>query len=263
MGMGDLIPTPIQPLLAEYRALLERDTFALVAGCYLHGSIALGAFDPAQSDIDFVAVLSRPCTPEELQTLATLHQTLAEKYPQWQMEGSYLQATELGRTSDEISPHPCFHDGNFNPAGKHDINPVTWWLLKTRAIPLFGADPQTLNVQIEWETVRAYTHANLNTYWRRWAYDPRYMLALQTDWAIQWAVLGVLRLHYSLQTNQMTSKVGAGDYGLQTLPPQWHRLIQEALRLRQKQPHSLYRFRLQRTIEAMRFLRMVIRNGNK
>lgn len=147
--MGELIPTPIQPLLAEYRALLERDTFALVVGCYLHGSIALGAFDPAQSDIDFVAVLSRPCTPEELQTLATLHQTLAETYPQWQMEGSYLQATELGRTSDEISPHPCFHDGNFNPVGKHDINPVTWWLLKTCAIPLFGPDPQILNFQIE------------------------------------------------------------------------------------------------------------------
>jgi hypothetical protein len=259
----EFTPSCIQPLLARYRARLERDTFALVAGWYLHGSIALGAFDPAQSDIDFVAVLNRPCTVEELRALATIHQTFAETYPQWQMEGSYLQFSDVGRTSDEVSPHPCFHDGNFNPAGKHDISPVTWWLLKTQGIPLFGPDPQTLNFQIEWETVRAYIHANLNTYWRTWAYHPRYLLALHTDWAIEWSVLGILRLYYSLQTNQMTSKVGAGEYGLQTLPPKWHRLIQEALRLRQKHPRSHYRFRLQRTIEAVRFLRMVIRNGNK
>lgn len=256
--MDELIPTPTQPLLAEYRALLERDTFVLVAGCYLHGSIALGAFDPTQSDIDFVAVLNRPCTAEELQTLATIHQRLVEQYPQWQMEGSYLQVADLGHPVDNIAPYPCFHAGTFVPLGKFDINPITWWLLKTRGIPLFGPTPQELPFEIEWETVHAYTHTNLNTYWRTWAYDPRYMLALHSDWAIEWAVLGVLRLQYSLQTNQMTSKVGAGEYGLQTLPSQWHRLIQEALRLRKKQPHSRYRFRFMRTIEAVRFLRMVI-----
>lgn len=259
--MGNIVPAPIQPVLAEYRALLERDTFALVAGCYLHGSIALAAFDPAVSDIDFVAVLSHPCNPEELHTLADIHQTLAETYPQWQMEGSYLQLTDLGRPADEIAPHPCFHDGKFNPTGKHDINPVTWWLLKTQGIPLFAPPPDELPFNIEWEIVRAYIYDNLNTYWRTWAYSPRYLLALHTDWAIEWAILGVLRLHYSLQTNQMTSKVGAGEYGLQTLPSKWHRLIQEAVRLRQRQPHSRYPFRLQRTIEAVRFLRMVIRLG--
>lgn len=259
--MGNLVPAPIQPLLTEYRALIERDTFALVAGCYLHGSLALGAFDSAVSDIDFVSVLNRPCTTAELQTLADIHQTLSQKYPQWQMEGSYLQLTDLGRPAEEIAPYPCFREGTFVPAGTFDINPVTWWLLKTQGITLFGSPSGELPFHIEWETVRAYIYDNLNTYWRTWAYSPRYLLALQSDWAIQWAVLGVLRLHYSLQTNQMTSKVGAGEYGLQTMPPRWHRLIREALRLRQKQPHSRYRFRLQRTIAAVRFLRMVIRLG--
>ncbi len=259
--MDDLVPNAIKSFLAGYRAHLERDTFALVAGCYLHGSIALGAFDPARSDIDFVAVLKRPCTAEELQTLAGIHQGLARHYPQWQMEGSYLQAANLGKAAEEIAPYPCFYDGKFNPAGRHDINPVTWWLLKTHGIPLFGAIPAELPFRIEWETVRAYTHHNLNTYWRTWAYDPRYIVALQRDGAIEWAVPGVLRLYYSLQTNRMTSKVGAAMYGLQTLPAAWHRLIQEALRLRKQQPGSLYRNRLLRTIDAVRFLRMVIRDG--
>lgn len=256
--MGELIPPPIQPLLAEYRALVERDTFGLVAGCYLHGSIALAAFDATQSDIDFVAVLHRPCTAKEVETLAAIHNHLAQSYPQWQLEGSYLQAADLGQAAEAIAPYPTFHDGKFITQGMFDINPVTWWLLKSKGIPLFGTPSADLPFTIEWETVRAYTHDNLNRYWRRWAYDPRYTLGLYRDWAIQWAVLGILRLLYLLHENEMTSKVGAGEYGLQTLPSKWHRLLQEALRLRRKEPQSLYRFRIVRTIEAVRFLRMVI-----
>ncbi len=260
--MDNLIPDPIQPLLNEYRALIERDAFDLVQGCYVHGSIALEAFDPDHSDIDFVAVLNRTATLAEIAVLADIHQRITTQYPQWQLEGSYFQISDLGQEAEKITPYPCVHDGKFDPNGKHDINPVTWWLLKTKGIPLWGNPPQALPFDIAWATVRAYSQQNLNTYWRRWAYDPRYLIALNTDWTIEWGVLGILRLLYSLQTDWMTSKIGAGEYGLQALSPKWHRLIQEALRIRRHQPRSLYRLRILRTMEAIRFLRMVIRAGN-
>jgi hypothetical protein len=260
--VDELIPAPVQPLLIEYRALIERDTFDLVQGCYLHGSIALGAFEPTQGDIDFVAVLNRPTISREIELLADIHQALAKTYPQWQMEGSYLQTPDLGKSADAIALYPCVHDGKFDPKGKHDLNPVTWWLLKTKGIPLWGDPPHALPFNIEWATVRAYSQQNLNTYWRRWAYDPRSLIALNTDWAVEWAVLGILRLLYSLQIDHMTSKIGAGEYGLQALSPKWHRLIQEALRIRRHQPRSIYRLRILRTVDAIRFLRMVIRAGN-
>ncbi|MBZ0302050.1 MAG: DUF4111 domain-containing protein [Anaerolineae bacterium] len=88
------------------------------------------------------------------------------------------------------------------------------------------------------------------------------MLWLGSDWGIQWAVLGVLRQFYSFREGAITSKVGAGDYALQHLPPTWHRLIQEALNIRTQSGQCLYRSRLLRMMEAVRFMRYIIQTCN-
>ena len=47
-----------------------------------------------------------------------------------------------------------------------------------------------------------------------------------------WIVLGVCRLHYTLATGGIASKEEAGQYGLHTFSEQWHRALNEALRIR-------------------------------
>ncbi len=49
-----------------------------------------------------------------------------------------------------------------------------------------------------------------------------------------WSVLGVSRLHHLLATSRLTSKSGAGRYALTAFGPQWHRIIEEALRARER-----------------------------
>ncbi len=63
------IPEPICPLLQDYLELLSDRVPDLIAVCYLHGSIALDAFNERLSDIDFVTVLRQRPTSEHLTQL--------------------------------------------------------------------------------------------------------------------------------------------------------------------------------------------------
>lgn len=75
----------------------------------------------------------------------------------------------------------------------------------------------------------------------------------------EWGVLGVTRLHYTLTTGQVTSKHGAGVYAMETFPSQWHRIIREALRIRERRSGaSLYRNQLHRRRDTRDFVSMII-----
>jgi hypothetical protein len=98
----------------------------------------------------------------------------------------------------------------------------------------------------------------MNSYWGGWAGHPARILMLHTDWGIQWAVTGVLRQFYTLREHDITTKVKAARYALGHLPVRWHGLIQDAINIRHGIRKSAYRFRIMRTLEAVRFLRFVI-----
>ncbi len=66
-----------------------------LSGFYLHGSIALNAFNAQLSDIDFIAFMSRQCTANDIESLQKIHQSIAAQYPLWRLEGSYLQGNDL------------------------------------------------------------------------------------------------------------------------------------------------------------------------
>jgi hypothetical protein len=77
------IPEVIHPLLHDYMQLLAQSVPDLTEACYLHGSIALNAFNERLSDIDFVTVLRRRPTPQDIIHLKTSHQILSTTYPNW------------------------------------------------------------------------------------------------------------------------------------------------------------------------------------
>jgi hypothetical protein len=247
--------------LTEYLDTIQAKLPGLMIGCYLHGSLALGAFNEHFSDIDFITVMSRRCTESDIQRLADVHRMIAAKYPRWQLQGSYLQPDDLGKTEAAIEPAPYYSDGVLHPAGHHDLNEVTWWLLKNRGITLFGAE--NLNYTVDWSVLIEKMRENLNTYWVRFIQSPTRIAWLFSDDGIQWAVLGVLRQFYTFNEGDITSKVGAGEYGLVQLPHRWHRLIQEALNIRNRTGERLYPSRLLRAVDAFLFLRYLIRLCNK
>lgn len=252
------IPEVIQPLLHDYLNLLARFVPDLTEACYLHGSIALDAFNERLSDIDFITVLRRSPTPQDIIRLEKIHQILATTYPNWTLDGSYLQWHDLGRLPDAIDPSPYVADGVFHSQGYRDINLVTWWVLKHYGIAILGVSPQALSFTVSWDELVARMYDNLNSYWRNWTRSPIRLSQLLTDYGVQWAVLGILRLWYAFCENKITSKTGAGRYALSHLPARWHPLIQEAINLRDDCEHKVYRFRICRAYDAVKFLRYII-----
>lgn len=225
------IPEVIHPLLHDYMQLLAQSAPDLIEACYLHGSIALNAFNERLSDIDFITVLRRSPTPPEIIHLKMSHQILLITYPGWTLDGSYLQSNDLGRLLDAIAPLPYVADGVFHPQGYRDVNLVTWWVLKHYGIAILEPSPQSLIFTVSWDKLLVRIHDNLNSYWRSWTRSPIRLSQLLTDYGLQWAVLGVLRLWYAFCKNEITSKTGAGQYALSHLPGRWHPLIQEAINL--------------------------------
>lgn len=245
------LPEAIQPLMQAYLTQVAQRLPGLMTACYLHGSVALSAFDPALSDVDFITIVSRRCTPDDLAQLAAVHAALEKQYPP--LQGSYLQADDLGKLT--IEPAPYYSDGVLHPRGQHDINSVTWWLLKHRGLILLGPPP---DYEVDWGLLVTNMRHNLNTYWRSYIRDPRRMAWLLSDYGVQWTVLGTLRQVYTFAEHDITSKVGAGEYALAKLPARWHRIIREALRIRQHEPESIYRSRFTRSVDTFRFLQYII-----
>jgi hypothetical protein len=260
--MSSQIPPAIVPLLDEYVTLMEQQLPGLLVGFYLHGSIALGAFNPRSSDIDAIAVVNRRCTATDIDALKALHQTIQTKYPRPFLEVIYLQVSDLGKEADQVEPFPYAHDGDFEPRGHFEINSVTWWLLKNRGITLRGTPAADLNFSVDWDRLIANMRINLNSYWASYTHNPRYIAMLFSDYSVQWAVTGVLRQYYSFREHNITSKEGAGLYALDHVPERWHRLIQEALNIRSDTQSSLYRSPIVRGLDAFNFLKFIIRASN-
>ncbi len=256
--LSTAIPASIQPVIDDYLGLITTRLPDFLTGFYLHGSLALGAFNPHFSDIDFVSVVSRRCTASDVSELRVIHEALAQRYPRWPLEGSYLQWDDLGQSEATILAHPHIHDGMVHPSGYHDINAVTWSLLKHRGIAILGPAPDQLDIQVDWDDLIAKMHHNMNSYWVRFTTNPRRMAWLLSDYGVQWAVLGVLRQFYTFREHDITSKTGAGIYAFRHTPRHWHQLIQEALSIRAGTHTSAYRFRIVRAIATRAFLRYII-----
>lgn len=252
------VPPALQPILATYLALTNQAIPGLLEGFYLHGSVALGAFTPGKSDVDFIAVTSRRCSAADIQALQIVHQTVAQQHPKIPLEGGYLRWGDLGGTEATIPPHAHIHDGVVYASGHHDINDVTWWVLKHHGIAILGLPPAELEIPVDWDALIGAMYENVNSYWARFTTDPRRILWLYADFGVEWTVLGTLRQFYSFRESDITSKIGAGRYALQHLTRRWHRLIEEVIAIREGKAGSAYRSRLARAVDAYRFLRVVI-----
>lgn len=256
------IPAALHPLIQDYVGQINAELPGLVTAFYLVGSIALGDFVRG-SDVDFVAVLARQATPDDMTTLRAIHERIAHQYPAWQMEGRYWQPDALGGVDDADSPFPKYFEGKLAWSTNSTLHAVTWWILQHHGIAVFGPPPQMLVYTVDMGHLLREQRANLNSYWATWTRRPKRLAMLLSDWGVQWAVLGVLRQFYTFHEQRITSKTQAGEYALGRLPARWHRIIQEAIALRNGLDRRYYRSRLARASDAVHLLRFVIRSCNE
>jgi hypothetical protein len=147
-------------------------------------------------------------------------------------------------------------------ADRFELSSVTWWILKNHGIGVFGPPLQALNINVNLDQMIRVQCKNLNTYWASWTTRPGRILALLSDWGVQWTVLGVLRQFYTIHEHRITSKIKAGECALTCFPMPWHPLIREAIALRQTLSLTHYPSRIKRAYDALYFIRYVIQVCN-
>lgn len=260
--MDQRVPELVRPIIENYILEVGNRLPNRLHGFYLVGSIAVGEFNEHFSDIDFIAILNQAASSEEIEKLCSIHQIVERRYPRWKMSGNYIQLHDLGKLEDEIEPHPHYHDGVLHPNVHSSLNSITWWELKNHGIPIVGNAPHDLPFTVDWDLLITKMRENMNSYWAGWTKRPDRILMMYSNWGVQWAILGVLRQFYSFNENSITTKVRAAQYALRHLPDRWHKLIREAIDIRESKKESAYRSRILRMIETVRFLKYVIQLCN-
>jgi len=257
----EFIPTSIQPLIDAYLQGLEplRSHFY---GIYIFGSIAFGAFEELESDIDLIALTHGEWTTQNLAQLQALHTQLMRTHQLGKrLEVLYIPLRNLGKRNGEIAPYPSFHSEEFSPAGYSDLNYVTWWTLKNKSICLLGPDRSTLPLEVAWQDVLETMRDNLNGYWANNAERP--YLFLLDGWIVI-AVATLCRILTTIEEEEIITKSVALMRWRDRLPTRWCLLIDEAWRIRHHLGSpSLYRSRLTRMRETLAFIEYVRERGGK
>jgi hypothetical protein len=236
--------------VSAYLRLADRLLPGRVAGLYVVGSTALGAFQDGRSDIDLVVVLDGPDRPDDARRLRALHLSrgiataagaaLRGHHP---LTGTcnavFVREADLTRPVGAIRSVASAAGSVFHPGGT-PVSPVDWTVFAGHGIPVRGPAPAELGLDPEPDRLPAWNHENLDAYWRPWAARYRRLRGMRgrllRPSGTVWAVLGVPRLHCTIATGRIVSKLEAGGYALRAFEPRWHPLVRYALARRSGAP---------------------------
>lgn len=231
-----------------------------IHGIYLYGSVALGAFDPDTSDIDFITVINGRIgkKTEELLNLVHLRSNAHRYGPR--MDGCYLTNDQIGKLNNELKQYPFFADGKLGH-GHYDINYITWWMLQSRGIVVYGEPITTLNLDVKWNDVQKTLNYNVNTYWNEKL--ERDMCFFYDEW-IEFGVTTLCRILLSLEYRNIFSKKEAVTKARALLPVLYHPILLEGLRIRTNpESESYYHSKAVRREDMKRFVAFVISYCNE
>ncbi|MDG4782451.1 DUF4111 domain-containing protein [Micromonospora sp. WMMD961] len=225
------LPGAVQELCLRFLSLVPE---GLVTGLYLTGGTGFGEWLEGRSDVDFVATLAHRPSDGEVAHLRQAHEQMAAFSPIF-FDGMHVLVTDLASDPRKLPPVPVVLHREFRIG--HLDHLVAWHELARHGVTVTGPQLSTLDIWTDRQILQAYTVDNLDTYWRtvtdQLAASSVDEPEAELDYACCWCVLGVARLHHLIVTGEMTTKSGAGRWGLSYYDQRWHRVLREALRLRE------------------------------
>ena len=270
--MDAKIPLPVQNILSVYISIFHERIPNTLEGLYLHGSIALNAYINGTSDIDFIAILNRHLSEEEVKILSDTHRELKNKFKKTGMDGCYLLWEDIGKKQTETKKCLYVNEGKISWS-KHVINPITWWILRDKGISIIGPEITSFHFDVDESALADYVLNNMNSYWlnrmNTISRFKRVVLLLPNklvDREVQWSITGMLRQFYTLREHEIISKVDAGKNAIDYMPERWHNIIKEALSIREGLNIRYCESKKQRindTIQCMNYILDYCNNMNK
>ncbi len=213
----------VERLLGIARRILG-DNFV---GAYLHGSLAVGDFNPQTSDVDFLLVVREPLDDTTIHALREMHQRLIEFDPNWgaRLEGSFLPIAFLQSADPPTAPRPYTNGRHFgiDPYGYEWVLEMS--IVRENTIRLAGPPPDTLIPPISHDAQRRAIAHLLHRNWKPMLHES---VRLQDAEYQAYAVLTMCRCLYFGHHHKIGSKKTAAQW-VQTNYPEWSDLSQTAL----------------------------------
>ena len=223
----DSIPDNIQSLLAhiveKFRLLLGEN----LVGVYLHGSLAMGCFNPRTSDVDFIVVVGEKLDIETKKAIIAFILELANAAP---AKGLEFSVVLLGETQHFTYPTPfelhyskAWHAVYQSEQADYEIprrDPdlaAHVVMVRRRGLRLYGRPID----EVFGEVAEA-------DYWASIAGDARDILSRVAENPV-YSILNLCRVLAFKRERLITSKAEGGIWGLNNLAPEYHPLIRQAL----------------------------------
>lgn len=250
-------PDGVDDLVGSFLGAIDDDLPGLVIGFHLVGSIAHGDYRPGKSDVDFVAVVGRPLDDGDLTMLRERHRA-APVRPQ--LDGIYATPEQLRAGT---TPEARFHDGVLAAHDEYGATPVTRHELVERGVPIRGHIDGT---EIEHDTavLQRWVRANLDDYWATWlrrasGWTPLAIYALVPA-GVEWSVLGIARMLYTLETGRVTSKTAVAMWAIDHVDDRYTEILEMAQKLRRGRASNIFSM-FDRKAQALAFMAHVLRTA--
>ncbi|MDF9413144.1 DUF4111 domain-containing protein [Brevibacillus laterosporus] len=227
------LPNEIERPLQSFLNGLQNLLGSQLIGFYLYGSIALDAYVPGESDIDFLCVTDGDLQEVDMWLIEKLFFDQMAIYPILaKLEGNFLAAHRLP-LHNRCECAQCF-EGAYLVKSPRDWNAITLLLLRNHGIPLLG--PATTEIIPEVSASELannmignllYFEINREHYFNRGLHDQVF------------AVLTLCRILYTMRTGEVVSKQAAAESVLSQLPALGKVIIKRALRVWEKRPDAV------------------------
>jgi hypothetical protein len=191
-----VVAEEVRPLLDRFRADVS-GVLPLVA-LWVHGSLALGDFQPGRSDLDLVAVIGAALTRAQEQDLQRVHEALHSQQPLAEkLHCSYIIRSELGETGHS---HLTWAHGELFD---RRVSPVSRRELCQGGLCLLGPAPAAVIPPVTDQELTDYIRGDLREYW--YPKTARDDLWLRDIW-VDLGLLTFARATVTLQEGRLITK---------------------------------------------------------
>ncbi len=198
-----------------------------LVGVYLHGSLAMGCFNPRTSDVDFIVVISEKLDIEMKRAIIAFVLELAQDTP---ANGLEFSVVLLSETQHFTYPTPfelhyseawraVYQSGQADyetPRRDPDLA-AHFVMVRRRGLRLYGRPVDEVFAEVAEADYRASIAGDARDILSRVAENPVY------------SILNLCRVLAFRQERLITSKAEGGSWGLKNLAPEYHPLIRQAL----------------------------------
>lgn len=227
-------PTPFSEINSLLDEFLQRVTPILtgqLVGFYIDGSLALGDFDPAHSDVDFLVATRDTLQEAVVSELDAMHWTLTNSHRPFatELEGSYIPIEALTRYNSDNAIHPNLERGRDERLRlKHHHHD---WILhrhivREHGITIFGSPPAAIIDSVSPAELRDATAGVMRSWWS----TPEAAESIRQGHPgyLAYVVQTMCRALYTWEYGMVISKPAACRWALFALEAEWQPLIRRA-----------------------------------